>query len=115
MSTSTTIKLAEKFETPGHRYKSSGDYSGEEFREDFLVPALRAHDSVTVDLSNIVGMPSGFAEEAFGGIIRHYNFSYDDLKKKLQLTALEDESWEDNIAEIWGYIDDAEQFKNELN
>ena len=31
-------------DTPGGRYKRHGDYSGEQFREDILEPALKAND-----------------------------------------------------------------------
>lgn len=67
------IDLGEDFSTtPGGRYKADGKFSGEEFREKFLVPALNNGDHISVDLDNVLGVCSGFLEEAFGGLVRIY-------------------------------------------
>lgn len=67
----TTIRIATDFsQSPGGRYREDGAYSGEEFREDVLIPALEQHDHVTVILDGADGYPSSFLEEAFGGLIR---------------------------------------------
>ncbi|MBV4368166.1 MULTISPECIES: STAS-like domain-containing protein [Erwiniaceae] len=54
---------------PGPRYKKLGDYSGEEFRDDILAPALKEGD-VAVDFDGVYGYGSSFLEEAFGGLVR---------------------------------------------
>lgn len=58
--------------TPGGRYKSEGDFSGELFREGTLQPHLDKGLRVIVDLDGPEGFPSSFLEEVFGGIVRHY-------------------------------------------
>lgn len=70
VNTSAVIDLAMFSRTPGGRYRSDGKSSGQEFREDVLLPALDVYDEVVVDLDHVVGLPSSFAEEAFGGVVR---------------------------------------------
>lgn len=65
------LKVADFAKFPGPRYKSLGKYSGEEFREAVLIPAIEEQgDSLVVDLDGVFGYGSSFLEEAFGGIVR---------------------------------------------
>lgn len=71
------IRIATDFtETPGARYRSEGDYSGEEFRENLLEPkfleAKNKSEQLTIDLDGGYGYPTSFLEEAFGGLARKY-------------------------------------------
>jgi len=72
---------------PGGRYVKYGPYSGEDFRDRILAPALRANDSVKISLDGTRTLMSSFLEEAFGGLIRVSGFSYDELQKKLTVEA----------------------------
>ena len=54
----------------GGRYKQHGPFSGEQFREEKLIPALAAADTVTIHLDAISGYSASFFEEAFGGVVR---------------------------------------------
>lgn len=72
---------------PAGRLKTDGPNSGERFRDEILVPALKENDSVVVELSDIEGVGSSFLEEAFGGIIRNHLLSYQELNSKLKITA----------------------------
>ncbi|MCL6262758.1 STAS-like domain-containing protein [Craterilacuibacter sp. RT1T] len=75
------IYIARDFtDTPGGREK--GAFTGVMFRENLLIPALRDHSKVIVDLSDVIGFGSSFLEESFGGLIRA-GFSLKDLKNKL--------------------------------
>lgn len=65
------IDIAEQFtDTPGGRYRTDGKFSGQEFREDLLLPAFGSGASVTVNLEGVMGLPPSFLEEAFGGLVR---------------------------------------------
>ncbi|MCG8520865.1 MAG: STAS-like domain-containing protein [Pseudomonadales bacterium] len=67
-----TIRVREFTEFPGPRYRDLGPYSGEEFREKILVPAIKEHGgNITIDLDGTFGYGSSFLEEAFGGLIRN--------------------------------------------
>lgn len=71
------IRIATDFtETPGARYRSEGDFSGEEFRDSILEPkfleAKNKGEQLTIDLDGGYGYPTSFLEEAFGGLARKY-------------------------------------------
>ncbi|HAU28674.1 MAG TPA: hypothetical protein DCW68_00985 [Rhodospirillaceae bacterium] len=99
------IKIADDFsKDPGPRFIELGPFSGEMFRDTLLVPALKGHDKVIVDLqTKINSYGSSFLEEAFGGLIRNKLISIDELRSKLSIKA-DKSSYGD---EIWKFIDDA--------
>ncbi len=67
------IDVAASFTTtPGGRYRREGEWSGEEFREDILEPALHDGAEVIVDLDGPEGFTTSFLEEVFGGIVRRF-------------------------------------------
>lgn len=88
------IEIANDFtKFPGPRYRIHGDNSGEEFRDQVLVDALRAAIAagarLTVILDDVAGYGSSFLEEAFGGLLR-VGFTKDDLDRHLQILARTD-------------------------
>lgn len=88
---SRVIEIAEKFSRfPGPRYKEHGDFSGEEFRDQYLSSALRSaieQDGVlTVVLDDVAGYGSSFLEEAFGGLLRH-GFTKAEVDQHLRIVA----------------------------
>ncbi|MBO6918785.1 MAG: STAS-like domain-containing protein [Rhizobiaceae bacterium] len=102
----TEIKIALEFSRyPGGRYRSRGKYSGEEFRDDVLIPALEGDEELCVILDGTAGYGSSFLEEAFGGLIRA-GINVELLKAKLRPVA-ENEDFETYVQEIWQYIDEA--------
>ena len=73
----TAVSIAKDFSpTPGGRFRKHGPYSGEQFREEILLPALRqaleSNGELIVDFDGLAGAPSSFLEEAFGGLVRTY-------------------------------------------
>ena len=98
------ILIAKDFsDVPAGRYRSDGPFSGERFRDDVLIPALRRDQTVEVWLDGVEGFGSSFLEEAFGGLVRKGEFPYDDLIQQLSIKA-NDESLGSFIEEIKGYI-----------
>ena len=80
-----TISIAKQFSTaPSGRYKADGPASGEQFRDELLIPALESGSQVVVDLNGVMGYGSSFLEEAFGGLVRK-GFTADDLLKRLMI------------------------------
>lgn len=81
------IILADFTKFPLGRYEDDSSSSGEVFRINQLLPALRESDDiVTVDLDGTkVVIGSSFLEEAFGGLIRHEKFTLDELKNRLHI------------------------------
>ena len=87
---------------PGPRFAKLGDFSGEEFRKDVLVPALRKAETVTIELDGTKGYGSSFLEEAFGGAVRAgVKISRDTL-----ILVSEDDFLK---KEIWEYIEQAQK------
>lgn len=68
------IKMVEEFtDAPGGRFRIHGEHSGEQFRVDFLEPALRENDRVIVNLDGALGLPASFLDEAFGPLTSEYD------------------------------------------
>src|SRR5437868_4281697 len=73
-----TINIAKDFsKTPGPRFRSEGNFSGEQFRTETLEKAfgdaLRDNVQLFIDLDGGYGYATSFLEEAFGGLARIYN------------------------------------------
>lgn len=100
-----TINIPKDFSRyPAGRYKADGPFSGEGFRNKFLLPALRRGDSVTIELDGARGYGSSFLEEAFGGIVRA-GFDKESVLRLIDLVT-EDDSLK---SEIFEYIQQARQ------
>ena len=69
------IKISRDFSmTPGARYREEGEYSGQEFRDEILIPqykaAVESGQKLIIDLDGCYGYATSFLEEAFGGLVR---------------------------------------------
>lgn len=99
-----TINIAEEFtRSPAGRHISDGPFSGEKFRQEFLLPALQNGSDVEVNLSGTLGFGSSFLEEAFGGLVRYCGLLASDLKKRLNIISPV-KTYEQRI---WRYINEA--------
>lgn len=99
--TAVDIHVAKEFSKyPSGRTRSDSRYSGEEFRERFLISPLRQGKKVNIFLDGTLGYGSSFLDEAFGGLIRKDMFAVGALESQLHLiTKYSDLDWE-----IWSYI-----------
>lgn len=103
-ASSIKINIGKQFSRfPAGRYIADGPGSGEQFREQILIPALRSSGVVEIELDDALGYGSSFLEEAFGGVVRSGSFGAKDLHAKLCLLS-EDDSL---VREVWEYIDEA--------
>jgi hypothetical protein len=84
---------------PAGRYLEDGKFSGQRFRDDFLIPALERYREVKLYLDGTMGYGSSFLEEAFGGLVRQ-GLNKQDVLRRLILIS-EDRSI---IEEIQEYI-----------
>jgi hypothetical protein len=80
----------------GGRYRTDGPWSGQQFRDDMLVPRFdEAHAQgakLVIVLEGLAAVPSSFLEEAFGGLLRvRENLSLGDVESTLEITAAEPE------------------------
>ena len=99
------INMAEDFSRfPAGRFISDGEFSGEKFRKDFLVPNLRKDEVLEIDLTGLGGVGSSFWDEAFACLLLKEGFRYEDLENKLKLICNDDITLKPLI---WKYIKDA--------
>lgn len=93
--------------TPGPRLKEDGAHSGEEFRDNYLLPkylkAVEEEICLYVVLEGTKGYASSFLEEAFGGLVRR-GYKKKEVKKYLKVRS-SDRPWYER--EVYNYIDEA--------
>ncbi len=99
------LVVVEQFtDAPGSRYKSEGDFSGEEFREKLLEPlflkAVNEGEKLLIDLDGGYGYATSFLEEAFGGLSR----LYENTEKILSTIEIKSNDEPSLIYDIKGYI-----------
>lgn len=109
------VNIATDFSrTPGVRYESEGEFSGEKFRKEILLPmyneAQKQKLKLKVVLDGTAGLGTSFLEESFGGLIREDGVDYYMLIKTLVLVSEENPDYIDEINE---YMKDANERKNE--
>lgn len=108
-----TIIFVKNFSTtPGARYRKLGKASGEEFRDDVLVPAIENNPNLIVNLDGVRGYGSSFLDEAFAGLVRLKMFSTDVIEKVVSNIQTENPYWKQ---EIQTYVDEAINQQNEGN
>lgn len=83
--TTHTIHLVKEFSSSPYGRESDldGSASGENFRVQFLAPALREHGKVHVDLDGYNRYGRSFLDEAFGGLIRDSGFTPEEIQNNL--------------------------------
>ena len=89
------VKLEDFTKNLGPRYKEMNGmktkHSGEEYRDDYLIPMLKDQkvDKFILDINNTQGSTS-FWEEAFGGAVRA-GFTRDKINSKIELISDDNE------------------------
>lgn len=104
-----TINIGRDFARDlGPRYVKLGPHSGEEFRDDVLIPAFNESEALVVTLDDVDGFSASFLEEAFGGIVRE--FGYERVTSKLKIESVYNSAW---VLMIQAWMRDAENdYKN---
>lgn len=97
------IVIAKDFnEYTGYRFKAqSPNSSGEEFRDNFLLPGVNKHELIKVDLNGVKNriLPS-FLEEAFAGLARTKQWDLETFKEHVKIVSNRSDYAED----IYFYI-----------
>ncbi|RDE87454.1 STAS-like domain-containing protein [Aggregatibacter kilianii] len=99
----TIVYVKEFSTTPGARYRHLGKASGEEFRDDILVPAFERDKDLIVDLDGVRGYGSSFLDEAFAGLVRLGKFTSDEIKTMIANIRTTNSDWK---SEVESYVDD---------
>lgn len=103
MDDKIVIKVSEFSRYPTGRYREHSNSSGEEFRDDYLLPALKKSSSVVIILDGTEGYGSSFLDEAFAQIPESNDFSLKDIRGRVEFVSESDPSL---ITEINDNIDD---------
>ena len=106
------ISIAHDFSPyPGGRFPADGPKSGEAFRNEILLPALkraeRKGDSVTVSLDGVQSPGPTFWEEAFGGLVRECGYPPARLRKLMRIVSDSPIHNPFHLNLIWRYVDEA--------
>lgn len=64
-----SLKIEDFSRFPGGRERTDGPFSGEEYRESCIKPALRDYGFIEVDLRGAKVLIPSFVDEAFGPLI----------------------------------------------
>ena len=98
METKDTIIIARDFTTtPGARYRKDGDFSGEQFLDEWLLPKFEKAVSedyiLLIDLDKVWGYPSSFVSGSFGKlsvtkgssiVLKHLRFKSEENPIRLE-------------------------------
>lgn len=98
METVGHIVVADDFSVhPGARYSADGDFSGEKFLNELLLPkfeeAVKKGGVLHIDLDRVFGYPSSFVSGSFGKlstkkgsllVLKHIKFKSEDNKLRLE-------------------------------
>lgn len=101
--------ISEFSRSPFGRNPDDGKFCGFNFRVNYLLPLIKEHEELTVDLNDVIDgyeYGSSFLHEAFGGLVQHENVSPESLKNKLKITY----KHEDIVEEIWEYINNPKKY-----
>jgi len=90
-----TLKISKIFSsTPGPRSRKEGSFSGQQFREEILAPAIKKaidnNEILIVNIDGTAGYGPSFIEESFGGLIREDHIPYQTLIAHLQIVSIEE-------------------------
>lgn len=95
------INFAKDFtDSPGGRYREDGPKSGQEFRNDYIIPIfqkLKDGEIIYINLDGCYGFPVSFLEEVFGGLARIYG--KDEILKKIVWECKDEPNIEKDISE----------------
>jgi uncharacterized protein DUF4325 len=87
-----TINIANDFsDSPGARYKTDGDFSGQQFYEDKLKPKLEEvwddqNKAITLNFDGTYGYASSFISEVFLSVVRDFH-DKNKIKEKLNFVS----------------------------
>ena len=95
-----TIDVAKDFTRyPGGRYRAKGDWTGEEFRDDRLLPALESGAHITVNMNNLFTILPSFLDEAFGNIVE--KIGLEEFQRRITIILTDDPDSSAELADIY--------------
>lgn len=97
------LEVSKKFsKSIGGRFRQDGEFSGEEFYEDYLKPAFilakLRNEKLLVDLDGTFGYPTSFLKEAFGSLAHEFGSGF--VMSKLEIKSEDEPSLVKYIKDI---------------
>lgn len=97
------LKVSEEFsKIPGGRFRQDGEFSGEEFYEDYLKPKFimtkLRNEKLLIDLDGGFGYPTSFLKEAFGSLAKEFGPGF--VLSKIELKSEDEPSLVKYIKDI---------------
>lgn len=89
------ISIAKDFsKVPAGRFYSDGPFSGQRFREEFLLPSLKNQEisKIIINLDGLCGVGSSFWDEAFVQLILKEKIPYQEITGKLEFICTDDDT-----------------------
>lgn len=98
------IRLRDFTLTPGPASRCYGDFSGEEWRESYLIPAyiiaVGNDETLLVDLDGVIGFSSSFIEASFGGLVRSLMLDHIEVLDSIRIACTDEPDIVNEIAEV---------------
>lgn len=101
MNALTILRVADWTKTPGGRYRHITAWSGEEYRDKVLIPALDSSDIVEVNLDGVHGYGSGWLSEVFEALIEKRG---PDVRSRIRLTSTQ---FGYRVDQVYQWMDEA--------
>lgn len=68
-----TLNLCDFSEFPGRDTRESGDFSGDEFRDEWLIPFIEEHKNISLNFDGCFAYSSDFLDAVFVGLMEKIN------------------------------------------
>ena len=91
------LKIEDFSKSPGGRERSDGRFSGEEYREEVIAPALKKYHDIAVDLRGVRVIIPSFVDEAFGPYIEKWGA--EEFNRRIELLYRPGSTLEDIVRE----------------
>ena len=101
-----TIVVADYTDMPIGRNELDGPKNGADFRDRYLIPALKEYEIVNVDFNGTLGTTPSFLEEVFGGAVRNKYITGQELMRRAPVV-YKFQSVKNNVKK---YIKEAEDY-----
>ena len=95
------LRVSDWTTTPGGRYRNITRWSGEEYRDKVLIPALEQAEVVEVNLDGVAGYGSGWLSEVFEALVGKIGPS---VRPRIRLTSTE---YSYRVDQVYGWMDEA--------
>jgi len=92
------LKIEDFSEFPGGRYRTDGDFSGEQYREDIINPIINEYDKIEIDFQNAFVLIPSFLDESIGHYVEQLGL--EKFEEKFSFRYKEDSNFKIFLDEV---------------